>query len=218
MCVYHAICICSYTGSAYISGSISIHSDLLYNLSLATTLTLSAIVLHQDEHSIVLGQGPTTQKQLVQKRPAGAVMKKPAAWSVKPATGSASSIAKRPSPKVLKKPAAGSAKAATASIVKRPSAKVLNKPAAGSVARNYNSPPISVLSGSSIDDATPLSALTRSSCATTPTRAPLVRTLTVQTTEPYELEEGVDYSSAGTPSSTLSSEMNAQLRRMGWAR
>ena len=143
MCVYHAICICSYTGSAYISGSISVHSDLLYNLSLAMTLTLSAIVLHQDEHSIVLGQGPTTQKPRVQKRPAGAVMKKPAAWSAKPATGSASSIAKRPSAKVLKKPAAGSAKAATrsASIVKRPSAKVLKKPAAGSAARNYNSPP-----------------------------------------------------------------------------
>ena len=155
------------------------------------TLTLSAIVLHQDAHSIVLSQGPTTQKPRVQKRPACAVMKKPAAGSAKPATGSAS-------------------------IAKRPSAKVLKKPAAGSAARNYNSPPISVSSGSSIDDDMPLSAL--SSCATTPTRAPLGRTLTVQTTEPYELEEGVDYSSAGTPSSTLSSEMDAQLRRMGWAR
>ena len=100
--------------------------------------------------------------------------------------------------------------------MKRPSAKVLIKPAAGSAARNYNSPPISVFSGSSIDDDMPLSAL--SSCATTPTRAPLGRTLTVKTTEPYELEEGVDYSSAGTPSPTSSSEMDAQLRRMGWAR
>ena len=216
MCVYHAICICSYTGSAYISGSISVHSDLLYNLSLAMTLTLSAIVLHQDAHSIVLGQGPTTQKPRVQKRPAGAVMKKPAAGSAKPATGSAS-IAKRSS---ANKSAAGIAKAATrsASIVKRPSAKVLKKPAAGSAARNYNSTSISVLSGSSIDDDTTLSALASSSRVASQNMALWGRTLTVRTTEPYELEPGVDYSSAGTPSSTLSSEMDEQLRRMGWAR
>ena len=72
-------------------------------------LTLNAIVLHQDSHAIVLGQGPKTQKPRVQKRPAGAVMKKPAAGSAKPAAGSAS-IAKRPS---AKKSADGIVKPAT---------------------------------------------------------------------------------------------------------
>ena len=102
--------------------------------------------------------------------------------------------------------------------MKRPSAKVLNKPAAGSAARYCVSTSTIVLSGSSIDDDTTLSALASSSRVASQNRAPLERTLTVRSTEPYELEPGVDYSSAGTPSSTLSSEMDEQLRLMGWAR
>ena len=137
------------------------------NVSLAMPLTINAIMPHQVSHAIVLGQGPTTQKPRVQKRPAGAVMK---------------------------------------------------KPAAGSVTRYYKSTSSIMISGSSIDDDTTLSALASSSRVASQNRAPWGRTLTVRSTEPYELEPGVDYSSAGTPSSTLASEMDEQLRLMGWAR
>ena len=216
MCVYHAICICSYILAQPTFLALYLSIQISSNVSLAMPLTLNAIVLHQDSHAIVLGQGPKTHKPRVQKRPAGAVMKKPAAGSVTPATGSAS-IAKR---SIANKSAAGIAKAASgnANIVKRPSAKVLNKPAAGSAARYCVSTSTIVLSGSSIDDDTTLSALASSPRIASQNRAPWGRTLTVRTTEPYELEPGVDYSSAGTPSSTLSFEMDEQLRLMGWAR